>query len=174
MKSTSLRTVEGKNAVRANALKHGLTAKSMVALGENAEAFQLMADDHLGVFRPENSVDVELARTFSIAAWQRLRCVSTSTSMVNQYIRDTTNAQRIGEQEDVLALGARLFHDNQKRWELFPDPDDSYWTRAADRPNAGPCSGTRSPMSRRAVAAGRSRNGAERPHANCTGWSCFG
>jgi len=121
-KSTGPKTVEGRNVVRRNALKHGLTAETLVALGEDAEAFRLMADAHLAVFRPRNDVEPEFANTFTLAAWRRRRCVSTETAMVNRYIRESQhNAEVIGRR-DVLALGDRLFYDSQGYWQLYPDP----------------------------------------------------
>jgi len=115
------KTVEGRNVVRRNALKHGLTAETLVVEGEDAEAFRLMADAHLAVFRPRNDVEVEFARTFTIAAWRRQRCVSTETSMVNRYIRDSQLAEEVIQQQDALALGDRLFFDSQDLWQLYPD-----------------------------------------------------
>src|SRR5262249_1209800 len=69
------------------------------------------------------------ARTFTLAAWRRLRCVSTEAGMVNQHIRDSARAEHMGEQHDVLALGDRLFHDSQELWPLYPDPATKHWPR---------------------------------------------
>jgi hypothetical protein len=121
-KSTGPTSVTGRNVVRKNALKHGLTAETLVVEGEDAEAFRQMADAHLAVFRPRNDVELEFARTFTLAAWRRQRCASTETGMVNQYIRVTQRAVEVTAQQDVLALGDRLFHDSQGYWQLFPDP----------------------------------------------------
>src|SRR6516164_6451771 len=82
-KSTGPKTGEGRNVARGNALKHGLTAEKLVVLGEDPEAFQVMVDRHIADFRPRNSVELELAKTFTIAAWRRDRCQSTETAMVN-------------------------------------------------------------------------------------------
>src|SRR5262249_48021105 len=129
MKSSGPKSMEGKNIARRNALKHGLTAETPVVLGEDAQAFQCMADEHLQAFRPKNRIELEMARTFTVAAWRRLRCVSTETSLVNQYIRDTARTEKVGEAQDVLALGERLFYDNQDLSQLFPDPAAKHWPR---------------------------------------------
>ncbi len=120
-KSTGPRSVEGRNVVRRNALRHGLTAETLVVEGDNAEAFRLMADAHLAAFLPGNHVELELVKTFTIAAWRRQRCVSTETSMVNRYIRDSQLAEEVIQQQDALALGDRLFFDSQDLWQLYPD-----------------------------------------------------
>jgi hypothetical protein len=128
-KSTGPRTVEGKSIVRRNALRHGLAAEELVVLGEDAEEFQRMADAHLAAFRPQNDVELELAGTFTLAAWRRRRCVSTEAAMTNQHIRDSALAEKTGEEQDVLNLGDRLFHDSQHEWQLFPDPGTKNWPR---------------------------------------------
>jgi hypothetical protein len=129
-KSTGPRTVEGKSIVRRNALRHGLAAEKLVVLGEDAEEFQRMADAHLAAFRPQNEVELELAGTFTLAAWRRRRCVSTEAAMTNQHIRDSALAEKTGEEQDVLNLGDRLFHDSQHEWQLFPDPGTKNWPRS--------------------------------------------
>ncbi|MGO9918753.1 MAG: hypothetical protein ACLQIB_29150 [Isosphaeraceae bacterium] len=121
-KSKGPRTVEGRNVARRNALKHGLTAETLVVEGEDADEFRFTADAHGAVFRPRNDVEVELVRTFTIAAWRRQRCASTETAMVNRYIRDSQLAEEVIEQQDALALGDRLFFDSQDLWQLYPDP----------------------------------------------------
>jgi hypothetical protein len=107
--------------VRQNALKHGLTAETLVVDGEDAQEFQLMLDAHLDAFRPRNTVELELAKTFTLAAWRRSRCLSAETSMANQSIHDTQAKQEATELNDVLALGKQLFHDSQELWQRFPD-----------------------------------------------------
>jgi len=120
--STGPKSVTGRKVVRHNALKHGLTAETLIVEGEDSKAFRLMADAHLAVFRPANDVELEFATTFTLAAWRRRRCVSTETAMVNRYIHETQLAEELIQQQHVLALGDRLFHDSQGYWQLFPDP----------------------------------------------------
>jgi hypothetical protein len=108
--------------VRRNALKHGLTAEMLVVDGEDADAFRIMADAHLACFQPRNAVEVEFARTFTMAAWRRLRCVSTETAMVNQRIRVAPVEHDLTITQHVMALGRQLFFDSQDLWQLFPDP----------------------------------------------------
>jgi hypothetical protein len=119
-KSTGPKTIAGKSAVRGNALKHGLTADMLVD-GEDAEAFRCMANAHMTVFQPQNEVEVELAGTFTLSAWRRRRCVSTEAAMTNQFIRDTARAEKNDQAQHALTLGARLFHDSQNHWQLYPD-----------------------------------------------------
>jgi len=119
-RSTGPKTVDGKNVVRRNALKHGLAAQVLVIEGENTEDFRAMAGGHLAAFRPRNEVELELVNTLTISAWTRLRCVSTLTGMINQHIRKTQIAEELCLKDRVRELGRRLFFDSQVRWPLFP------------------------------------------------------
>src|SRR5262249_31521791 len=75
-KSTGPKSAEGKNVVRRNAMKHGLTAETLVVVNEFPGEFRRMADAHMAVFQPQNEVELEFARTFTLAAWRRMRCVN--------------------------------------------------------------------------------------------------
>src|SRR5262245_12450232 len=88
-RSTGPKSVAGKNVVRRNALRHGLTAEKLVVMGDDAEEFQAMAAAHMADINPRNSIELELCKTFSLAAWRRQRCVSTEAALTNQYIRDS-------------------------------------------------------------------------------------
>ncbi len=72
-----------------------------------------MADAHRAAFRPSNSVELELFKTFTIAAWVRRQCVIAETGMTNQYIR-----QNLLDEERVSAEAAecvrRLAFDPRK------------------------------------------------------------
>jgi len=121
-RSIGPKTAEGRNVVRRNALRHGLAAQVLVVAGEDTEAFRAMADGHLAAFRPRNEVELELVNTFTIAAWTRMRCVSTLTGMSNQHIRETQIAEELCLKDRVFELGRRVFFDSQERWPLYPDP----------------------------------------------------
>ena len=120
-RSTGPRTAAGKNNVRRNALKHGLTAEKLVVVGEDAAEFQAMADAHHADIQPRNSIELELCKTFTLAAWRRQRCIETEAAMTKQYIRDSRRAHALSRQHDVLSLGERLFHDSRGLWRGNPD-----------------------------------------------------
>ena len=120
-RSTGPRTAAGKNIVRRNALQHGLTAEKLVVVGEDAAEFQAMADAHHADIQPRNSIELELCKTFTLAAWRRQRCALTEAAMTNQYIRDSRRAKAVERQHEVLSLGERLFHDSQGLWRSYPD-----------------------------------------------------
>jgi hypothetical protein len=80
-KSTGPKTASGKNIVRRNALKHGLTAEKVVVFGEDPQAFHALAAAHLADIKPRNSVERELCTTFTLAAWRRRRCASPTSAL---------------------------------------------------------------------------------------------
>jgi hypothetical protein len=81
-----------------------------------------MADSYLASFRPRNEIEVDLVKTFSVAAWVRQRCVSAETCMTNEYIRQRLEEEELALTERVLDLGERLVFDSQGLWKLYPDP----------------------------------------------------
>jgi hypothetical protein len=124
-KSCGPKTIEGKNIVRRNALKHGLTAKTLVVLGECEDNFQAMADAHLAVFQPRNEVELEFCKTFTLAAWRRQRCVSAEVGVTNEHIRATQLDEETTARNAALALGERLFH-RVGFWQSYLDPLAKY------------------------------------------------
>jgi hypothetical protein len=139
-KSCGPKTLEGKNVVRQNALKHGLTAKTLVVLGECEADFQEMADQHLAVFQPRNGVELEFCKTFTLAAWRRHLCVTAEAGITNERIRATQLDLETTARSAALALGQRLFHDRKGIWKCYLDPLAEY------RPNYRDQSGPPGPL----------------------------
>ena len=72
-KSTGPRTPEGKQAVRLNALKHGLSARTIVLPGENAEEFQQLCDDLEACWQPQDRTEQYFVEKMAIAQWRQAR-----------------------------------------------------------------------------------------------------
>src|SRR5437660_3719389 len=68
-KSTGPRTAEGKSVVAANALKHGIFAKSPAIVGENSFAFLDLKDALLLRFQPATPEEEILVSTIARNAW---------------------------------------------------------------------------------------------------------
>jgi hypothetical protein len=124
-KSRGPKTVEGKNIVRRNALKHGLTARTLVVLGECEADFQAMADQHFAVLQPRNAVELEFCKTFTLAAWRRQRCVSAEAGITNEHIRATQLDEETTARNAALAMGERLFH-RLGVWQSYLNPLAKY------------------------------------------------
>ena len=72
-KSTGPRTPEGKQAVRLNALKHGLSARTIVLPGEDASEFQQLCDDLEARWQPRDRTEQYLVEKMAICQWQQAR-----------------------------------------------------------------------------------------------------
>ena len=72
-KSTGPRTPEGKQAVRLNALKHGLSARTIVLPGEDAAEFQQLCDDLEVRWQPHDRTEQYFVEKMAIAQWQQAR-----------------------------------------------------------------------------------------------------
>ncbi len=72
LKSTGPKTPEGKDAVRLNALKHGLLAQEVLLPGEDAAAFRELAEGLVAELRPVGELEVRLVEDI-IATYWRLR-----------------------------------------------------------------------------------------------------
>src|SRR5713226_311720 len=68
-KSTGPRTTEGKSVVAANALKHGIFARSPAIVGENSFAFSDLKDALLLRFQPATPEEEVLVSTIARNAW---------------------------------------------------------------------------------------------------------
>ena len=73
-KSTGPRTQKGKAASRRNALKHGLTARSVLLAGEAPAEFRRLQVAVIARFKPEGVLERELATSIASLFW-RLRRV---------------------------------------------------------------------------------------------------
>ena len=71
-RSTGPKTREGKEAVKQNALKHGLLAKEVLLPGENADSFQELSDHLYADLRPDGALETALVERIVGGLW-RLR-----------------------------------------------------------------------------------------------------
>src|SRR5437867_1290760 len=72
-KSTGPATPEGRAAVRFNAVKHGLTASTLVLEGESEAEFEQLLDSFEAEHQPSTATEVALVREIAMAEWRRLR-----------------------------------------------------------------------------------------------------
>src|SRR5882672_5928090 len=72
-KSTGPKTPEGRAAVRLNGLKHGLSAETIVVMGEDPADFDALYDSLLAEHQPATPTEEILVRQLAVAAWRQLR-----------------------------------------------------------------------------------------------------
>jgi hypothetical protein len=73
LKSTGPKTPEGKDAVRLNALKHGLLSQQVLLPGEDAEALRELGESLRAELQPEGAMEEFLVYRVTAACWRLLR-----------------------------------------------------------------------------------------------------
>src|SRR5256885_15587050 len=71
--STGPKTPEGKAAVRLNALRHGLRARTVVLPGEKSEAFQQLCDDLEAEWQPQTPTEQLYVEQMAVSQWKLRR-----------------------------------------------------------------------------------------------------
>ena len=73
--STGPKRKAGKARSRMNSRKHGLTAKMLIIVGENADDFDQLRTDLLEDFGPQSAMECELVERLAGIAWRLRRAV---------------------------------------------------------------------------------------------------
>ena len=84
LKSTGPKTPEGKAAVRMNALRHGLRARTVVLPGENSDDFHQLCDDLETEWNPESRTEQFYVEQMAISQWKLTRIELAEKSIVTQ------------------------------------------------------------------------------------------
>ena len=101
-------TPMGKDRVRLNALKHGLTAKTAVLLHENNDQFQRLLISLLDEFRPASDVEFLCVEEMAMAKWRLRRVIGLETAACNLRIAAPTPQATV-----------QAFTDNQLNGQLM-------------------------------------------------------
>src|SRR5215471_7312688 len=104
-KSKGPKTPEGKNRSKFNALKHGLTAKTLVLPGEDAEILQQRLDAWTTELRPRNSFEWLLVERMAALSWQLDRADRADAARLTQLIRTEPVEEARRQQAEAATLG---------------------------------------------------------------------
>jgi hypothetical protein len=85
-KSTGPRTEEGKAASRKNALRHGLTAKTVVLEIEDPAEYEAFRTRVIAAFAPAPGVEQHLAEELADALWRLKRAQRIETAAFDHYL----------------------------------------------------------------------------------------
>src|SRR5579883_2863088 len=119
-KSTGPKTAEGKMRVCMNAIKHGLTAATVVLPGEDPQQLQARVDawkDHL---KPSSPLEDYLIERAAHVSWQVDRADRTVAARLTERLTYGPADEAAAETEEVADLARRLFWDPRGPLALYP------------------------------------------------------
>jgi hypothetical protein len=90
LKSTGPRTPEGKAAVRMNALKHGLRARTVVLPGENLEEFHQLCDDLEAEWQPLSRTEQFYVEQMAVSQWKLNRMEVGEVGVFQEEVKSNT------------------------------------------------------------------------------------
>ena len=70
-----VKTDQGKEKVKYNAIKHGLTAKEVVVHSEDPEGYTQLLDGLKDEYHPQGEVETQLVHRIALCIWRLKRCV---------------------------------------------------------------------------------------------------
>jgi hypothetical protein len=119
-RSRGPRTPKGKDRSRFNALKHGMTAQTLVLPGEDPAAFQARLDAWTVDLDPRNDVERTLVERAAILSWQLERADRAEAARLSSLIRAAPAEEALRQADAAAALGQRLFRDPRGPMALYP------------------------------------------------------
>jgi hypothetical protein len=93
LKSTGPVTPEGKARSRFNALRHGLTAETVIAGLEDAEDYQAFEAAITADYEAETAIERELVLRLASILWRLRRTTGIESALFEQAISDKTNSE---------------------------------------------------------------------------------
>src|SRR5437667_2196592 len=82
LKSTGPRTINGKQASRRNALRHGLTAETLIEPLEDPESYRAFEAAIVAEYLPQSPVEKELVHRLASLFWRLRRATSIETGLL--------------------------------------------------------------------------------------------
>jgi hypothetical protein len=97
---------EGKKRSSRNALQHGMTAACLLVPGENKEHFEILMQNHIRRFQPEEGVEFGLVEEMCAAYWRLHRTWVCETTTLREQIAvalGDSAASRVANAQGALA-----------------------------------------------------------------------
>jgi hypothetical protein len=89
LKSTGPTTLEGQRRSRCNALRHGLTAETVIAALENSDDYQAFEAAVISDYDAESAVERELVLRLASVLWRLRRATGIETGLFESVIEDS-------------------------------------------------------------------------------------
>jgi len=112
LKSTGPTTPEGKERSRCNALRHGLTAETVIAALEDAEDYQAFEAAVISDYNAESAVERELVLRLASVLWRLRRATGIETALFESVTADPGKVEH-GSSGLTLVEAADLSDRNQ-------------------------------------------------------------
>jgi hypothetical protein len=110
-KSTGPRTLGGKNRSKFNAVKHGMTATTLVLPGEDPQKLQIRLETWTDQLQPQNDLEQFLLEQAVHSSWKLERAERAELARLSHLIESVPEDEARREHEQALALGFWLFSD---------------------------------------------------------------
>ena len=107
LKSTGPTTPEGKACSRCNAVRHGLTAETVIDVLEDAEDYQRFEAAVIADYDAESAVERELVLRLASVLWRLRRATGIETALFESVTADTGNVEH-GSSRPTLVEAADL------------------------------------------------------------------
>jgi len=122
LKGTGPTTPEGKECSRRNALRHGLTAETVIAALEDAEDYEAFEAAVISDYDAESAVERELVLRLASVLWRLRRATGIETALFDSV---TTEASKLehGHLRPTLVEAADLSDRNQLHLVATRQPD---------------------------------------------------
>jgi hypothetical protein len=77
-----VKTEAGKEKVKYNAVKHGLTAKEVVGRGEDPKGYTQLLNNLYAELAPQGEIETQLVDRIALCHWRLIRCARMETDMM--------------------------------------------------------------------------------------------
>jgi hypothetical protein len=112
LKSSGPTTPEGKRRSRCNAVRHGLTAETVIAMIENAEDYQAFEATVTSDYDAESAVERELVLRLASVLWRLRRATGIETAIFESVTAEPDKVEH-GHSRPTLIEAAYLSDQNQ-------------------------------------------------------------
>jgi len=124
LKSTGPKTSEGKERSRCNAIRHGLTAETVIVGFEDAGDYEAFEATVIADYNAESAVERELVLRLASLLWRLRRATGIETSLFESAIRHSSKSEILDRAAADLLL-SRLFLHNQEQPNKVPTDDST-------------------------------------------------
>jgi hypothetical protein len=112
LKSTGPTTPEGKERSRCNAVRHGLSAETVIAALEDTKDYQAFEAAVIADYDAESAVERELVLRLASVLWRLRRATGIETALFDSVVTDTSKLEH-GHSRSTLIEAADLSDRNQ-------------------------------------------------------------